>query len=202
MGIFKLQPFHDVSAGERIRRGRQCNARHLRVALVQHRERAVLGAKVVAPLAHAMGLINGKQAKLALLIKKVKLCQKPWRGQPLGRGVQQRDVPSTKALLHAIGGFATQAGIQKSGFDAGFMQRADLVVHERDQWRDHNAQAVPHALTRNGRNLVAQGFATPCGHEHQRIAAVGDVLDHRLLVSAKCGVAENFTQDGQCVVGR
>ena len=58
---FELQPLHDVGARERIGRGRECNARHTAIALVQHRERTIFGPKVVAPLAHAMRFVDRKQ---------------------------------------------------------------------------------------------------------------------------------------------
>ena len=59
--VLQLQPLDDVLAREGIGRGRECNARHLRVALVQQRERPVLGAEVMAPLAYAVGFVDGKQ---------------------------------------------------------------------------------------------------------------------------------------------
>ena len=59
--VLQLQPLDDVFAREGIGRGRERNARHLRVALVQQRERPVLGAEVMPPLAHAMRFVDGEQ---------------------------------------------------------------------------------------------------------------------------------------------
>ena len=109
--VFELQALDDVSAGECISGGGECHARHAGKALVQHGEGAVLGAKVVAPLAHAMRFVNGKQAELALFMQRIELRQKARRGDALGRGIQQRDLAAAQALFDRVGFFATEAGV-------------------------------------------------------------------------------------------
>ena len=121
LGIFQLQTLHDVGPCERICGGGECQARHACVALVQHGEGAVLGAKVVAPLAHAMRFVNGKQAELPLGIERVELRQKAWRGDALWRGVEQGDVAPAQPLFHRIGFFTTQAGVEKRRLYSGFV---------------------------------------------------------------------------------
>ena len=54
---------------------------------------------------------------------------------------------------------------------AGFLERADLVVHQRDQRADDDGDAVPGAVARDRRHLVAQALAAAGGHQHQRVAA-------------------------------
>ncbi|MPM64261.1 hypothetical protein SDC9_111147 [bioreactor metagenome] len=76
------------------------------------------------------------------------------------------------------------------------MQCADLVVHERDQRRDHDRHAMAELLARDGRHLIAQRFAATRGHEHQRIAAVDDMRDDGLLGATELLVAKNGLQNG------
>jgi hypothetical protein len=76
------------------------------------------------------------------------------------------------------------------------MQGAHLVVHERNERRDHQGRAVAGALARNGGHLVAQAFAPASGHEHQGVAAAKYVLDDLGLRAAKGIKAKDFAQDG------
>ena len=78
------------------------------------------------------------------------------------------------------------------------MQRANLVVHQGDQWRDDHGHAQPSLLANQGRNLVAKRFATAGRHQHQGITTRTDVLNDGLLRTAKRGVAEHLVQRAQC----
>src|SRR3989344_5947416 len=95
--ILQLQPLDDVLARERIGRGGERNARYLRVTLVQQRERAVFGAEIVAPLADAVCFVDGEQAQVAAAVQAVEQAQETGRVQPLGRGIQQREVAGLQA---------------------------------------------------------------------------------------------------------
>ena len=75
------------------------------------------------------------------------------------------------------------------------MQRAHLVVHQRNQGRHHNGHPQTRLLAGNGRYLVAQGFAATCGHEYQRIAPLSDVFNNGLLWPAELRVAKYPVQD-------
>jgi hypothetical protein len=72
------------------------------IALVQHRQRAVLGAEVVAPLAHAMRFVDGKQAQVAR-------CWYRLSSRPRKRGVFSRSgaayssvIAGLQAQLHVL----------------------------------------------------------------------------------------------------
>ena len=129
----KPQALDDVGARQRIGGGRERNARHAAVSLVQHRKGAVFGPKVMAPLAHAVGFINRKQRQLALSMQIIKQTQKARRVQALGCGVQQGDVAALQAQLHLLGFVIAERGVQIGGADTGLMQRAHLIVHQRNQ---------------------------------------------------------------------
>jgi len=193
---FQLQPLHDVGARERVGGGGERHAWHAGIALVQHRQRPVFGPKVVPPLAHAMRFINREQAKLAAFMQRVELRQKTRRGDALRRGIQQRDFAAQQALLGLISLFAVQRGIQKRRAHTGLVQRADLVVHQRNQRRHHHGNALPGALTRNRRNLVTQAFAAAGGHQHQRVATGHHMADDVVLRPAKTRVAKNLLKNG------
>ena len=169
--ILQLQALHDVGARQRIGGGREADARHVGEALVQHGQRAVFGAEVVSPLADAMHLVDGEHAQFAAFLQRIELGQKARRGHAFGRRVQERDLAPQHAPLDVRGLLHRQARIEQGRIDPGFEQRADLVVHQRDQRRDDQRHAVPRALARDGWNLKAQRFAAARGHQHQRIAA-------------------------------
>lgn len=63
--VDQIQAFGDLALGRRIGGGGQRHARDMRPAFVQHRELAVFGAEIVAPLRDAMRLVDGKQRDAA-----------------------------------------------------------------------------------------------------------------------------------------
>ena len=75
-------------------------------------------------------------------------------------------------------------------------------MHQRNQRRDDDRDAVPGLLPGDGGDLVAQRFAATRRHQHQRIATRDHVADDGLLRPAKLLVAKDFTQDGAAGVGR
>ena len=129
------------------------------------------------------------------LVQAVEQTQKARRGQPLGRGVQQRDGAGLQAQLHVLRLLPIERGVEKSGIDPGLVQRAHLVVHQRNQGRDHDRHAMPGLLAHDGRHLVAQRFAATRGHEHQRVPTAHDMLDDGLLRPAKLRVAKDIVQN-------
>jgi hypothetical protein len=62
--LVQREPVHDLGAGMRIRGGGQRDARHAREALVQHRKLQVFRPEVVAPLRHAVRLVDREEREL------------------------------------------------------------------------------------------------------------------------------------------
>ncbi len=91
---------------------------------------------------------------------------------------------------HFACGIGIQAGVEECGRYAELLEGVHLILHQRDQRRHHDADAV----AQQGRNLVAQRLAAAGGHQHQRIAPAGHMLDDGLLRAAKGGVAEGVAQ--------
>ena len=133
LGALELQALDDVFAREGVRRGREGHAGHASVAFVQHGERAVFGTEVVAPLAHAMGFVNGEKREQAPFVQGVQPGQEARRRDPLGCRVQQGEAALGQAALHVVGLVGGEAGIEEGGLDARFAQGTHLVVHEGDE---------------------------------------------------------------------
>ena len=172
-------------------------ARHAGPAFVQHRQLTVFGPEIVAPLAHAMCFVDGEQAQGAVRVQRVQQAQKARRAHALGRGVQQRQLACQQLTLDVLRLLPVECGIEESRGHARLVQRAHLVVHQRDQGRNHQRHAQPGALAGYGRNLVTKRLAAARGHQHQRVAAGDGVVDHTLLLAAKGVVAEHLAQDGR-----
>ena len=195
--VFQLEPLDHVLARQRVGGGSQCHARHVWKAFVQQAQRAVFGPEVVAPLAHAMRLVNRKQAEQPALVQRSQQALHARRVDALGRGIQQRQLVAQQLNFECAAFFLCLRGVEKRRRHTGLMQRADLVVHQRDQRRNHDGHAVAGLLARNGRYLVAQRLAAACGHQDQRVAACHSMVDDGFLRAAKAVVAEDLAQNVQ-----
>ena len=107
--------------------------------------------------------------------------------QPLGRDVEQIELAGDQPRLDRGGLAGRQRGIQHRRLDASLDQARDLVAHQRNQRRDHDAAA----LAQQRRQLIAQRFAAAGRHQHQAIAAACDMPDDLFLRAAKAGQAEH-----------
>jgi hypothetical protein len=63
----------------------------------------------------------------------------------------------------------------------------DLIAHERNERRDHNADAG----TTDGGDLVAQGLTSTGRHQNDGVATIDDVLNDRLLLAPDTGQTEH-----------
>jgi hypothetical protein len=182
-----LQPLDDLGPGLRIGSGGQRDARHAGKPLVQHRQLDIFGAEVVPPLRHAVRLVDGEERDPAVLQQ----CEAALGQEPLRRHVNEVELAFLHTALDGRGLGAAQCGIEKRGAHPQLGQRVDLVLHQRDQRRDHDADAV----AEHRRDLVAQRLAPSGWHQHQRIAAARKLLDRFGLVPAERGVAEHVVED-------
>ena len=188
----QLQPLDDLGARLPVGGGGERNARHPGEPLVQHRELDVLRAKIVPPLRHAVRLVDGEQRQRALLEQRQATLGK----QPLGGHVHQVQLATPHRSLDVGGLRRAQRGVEVCRAHAEFGERRHLIVHEGDERRHHHA----HTVAQQRRNLVAQRLAAAGGHQHQRVAAIGDVRYHVGLVTAKRRVAEDGVEEGEGVV--
>ena len=113
------------------------------------------------------------------------------QAEPLGCHVQQPDLTGDGALDGLCVEGAGALGVDEldaAGSDR--RERLDLVLHQRDERRDHERQVVAHQR----RQLIAERLARAGGHHHQRVAAVQRSGHRLLLAGAKAVEAEGRAQ--------
>ena len=140
----------------------------------------------MAPLAHAVRLVDGEQRDLD------RAQQLEGRGhhEPLGGDVQKLEATGPQVAQDRRGLICREGRVQELGGDAVGVQGVDLVFHERNQRRDDDRGAG--AMQR--RDLEAERLAAPRGHEDERVAAGDEVLDDLALVRAERVVAEDAAE--------
>ena len=141
----------------------------------------------MAPLRHAVRLVDGEQRKPGLREQ----AEAALGQQALGRDIQQIELAAPRAALDLRGLRPAQRRIEKRGAHPELGERRDLVLHQRDERRDHH----PDAVAQQRGNLVAERLAAAGRHQDQRVAAAGDVLDDLGLVTAEGRVAEDLFED-------
>ena len=85
-----------------------------------------------------MGFVDGEQRNAATFQQR----EEALGQQALGRNVEQIQVAGQQGAFHALGVFCIQGGIEELGAYAELAQGLDLILHQRDQRRDHDADAV------------------------------------------------------------
>jgi hypothetical protein len=136
-----------------------------------------------------MGLVDGKERD----IEPIHHVAEPWRRHALGRHIKQVQLAAPQLPAHLGGLFGRKRGIKRRRRDPGLAQRLDLVAHQGNQRRDHNAHAMP---AERG-DLVAGRFARARRKQHHRIAAIGDMAHHFFLLTAETLVAKHIAQHRQ-----
>lgn len=185
-GVGHAQALGDLLVRGVGRRGRQRDAGHAGPALPQHGQRQIVRAEVVAPLGDAVRLVDGEDGDLTAGQEGERRVE----AQPLGGQVQHVELTGDELGLHRAALVEVLRGVHEARADAERPQGVDLVLHERDQRGDHDAGPRPD----QGGDLVAEGLATAGGHEHDRVAALDDMLDHGALLAAERLVPEHPVQ--------
>ncbi|MNT07144.1 hypothetical protein D3C72_1418360 [compost metagenome] len=134
-----------------------------------------------------MGLVDGDQAEVDL----GQALQHGAGGQAFGRDVEQVQfagaggAPDGRALLHR------HAGIEAGGGHALLLQGLDLIGHQGDQRRHHQADAG----AQDGRDLIADALAA-AGRQHGHDVAPGQNLGHDMgLQTAEISMAPDPAQN-------
>ncbi len=179
----QVQAFGDFRAGARVRGGGQGDARHLGEFTVQQGKLQIVTAEVVAPLRHAVGLVDGEQRQRRLMQQ----LQGARLNQPFRRHIEQVQLAVANLLLQGLTLLGAERGIQEGGAHPQRIERADLILHQGDQRAHHHA----HAFAHQRRDLVAQGFTAAGGHQHQGVVAVDQVVDDGALLATKVVITED-----------
>ena len=138
-GSLQVELLCDVALDARRGRRRQGHARRVAHRVPRRRQRQVVRAEVVAPLAHAVGLVDGQERRRRLRAQRA---LERGHAEPLGRGVDQRQVAPTQAVEDLALLTGRLGRVDVGGRDAARRQRVDLVLHQRDQRRHHDGHAA------------------------------------------------------------
>ncbi len=166
----------------------------VRASSVRIAERAQRGAEaavgrpeVVAPLRDAVRLVHHEEVDRALL----ELVEKVAVGELLGRGEDELGLaaPDARERLAplALGEHAVDGG----GLQPALAELVGLVLHERDERRDHDRGALH---VQRGQ-LVAQRLAGAGRHDGERVAASEHALDHFALTRPQAPQPEPAAQE-------
>ncbi len=185
--VLQLQARDDLAPRGGVGRGRERDARYAGVTFSEHRELQVFGAEVVPPLRDAMRLVDGEQREL----HGIEQPEAALGDETFGCHVEQVELPRLRAALDGLRLAPLQRRVEEGGAHTRLLQRRHLILHQRDQRRNHHA----HTLAQQRGHLIAQRLAAARGHEHQRIAAIGEVRDDVGLRTAKGGVAEDVVEN-------
>ena len=185
--IGEAEPLDDIVPGGGVGGSGQRYARHAGIVGGDRGELAILGAKIVAPLADAVRLVDGDERDIDTLHHRLEAGKhKALRGD-----IEQVELAGLEVAEGAGGLFRRDRGVERRGVDASLSQRLDLVAHQRDERRDDDADA----LAGEGRDLEAHRLAGAGGEQHHRVATAGDVADNILLLAAETLVTEDGAQD-------
>ena len=108
-----------------------------------HGQADIFRAEIVPPLRHAMRLVDRKQRDLGLA-EQGKAAR---RQQSFRRDIEQVEIAGQQPPLDFGGLVERQRRVQHRRVDAGLEQPRDLVAHQRDQRRDHDAAAFAQQAT-------------------------------------------------------
>ena len=167
--------------------GRIGGMRNRFTAGFEHGELQVLLAEIVPPLRDAVRLVDRKQRDVEIIEQR----EAAFGHQALRREVQQVEFAGACTALDRLCLRPGECRVQEFGAHARFLQRRDLILHQRNQRRDDDA----HARAQQRGHLVAERLAATGRHQHQRIAAGGDVCDDLRLIGAEISVAEDVAED-------
>ncbi|MGC0330184.1 hypothetical protein RKD23_003174 [Streptomyces sp. SAI-170] len=129
-------------------RRRERDARHVRPALTEQGQGEIVGAEVVAPLGHAVCLVDREDRDLAA----GEQVEGGVQAQPLRRQVEQVQLARQELGLHRPALVEVLRGVHEAGPHAQRTQCVHLVLHQRDQRGDDDTCAG----SDQGGDLVAQ----------------------------------------------
>lgn len=184
------QPGDDVGAGGRVGGGGQRDGWRCTEFAPHLAQRQVFRAEVMAPLRHAMGLVDGQQADTVFFQHR----HGAVAHQPLRRHIQQPQRTVAQAPVDAGAVLLRHRGVERRGIDAVALQGPHLVAHQRDQRRDDDGQPAG----QDRRQLVAQRLAAAGRHHRQHIGTAEQRLHDLRLPGAETLETENRMQGGFC----
>ena len=207
-GIAESELFDDVVAHAWRGRGRECVDGDIGKRGAQGAQQAVLGPEVVAPVADAVRFVDGDEPDAPaheLTLEALAVLAH----QPLGRHVEQPEPRLAQPVHRRLPLRRGHRAVEPRRGDAAGDEAIDLVLHQRNQRRHDQRDAVP-AVIEQGRRLEAQRLAAARGQDQQAVAAIDHGLDRLALERAELVEAPVLLQDvierhrvhGPAMIGR
>ena len=138
--ILQRQALADFMSGLGIGGGGQRNTRNVGKAIVQDRQAEIFRTEIMTPLRDAMRFVDRKERD-ATGRKQLKAAIGE---EPLGRHIEQINLACPHRSLDPAGLIETECGVEVFGAHAVFAQGVDLILHQSDQRRNHDAHAGAH----------------------------------------------------------
>ena len=127
--------------------------------------------------------------------------QKTAKHQAFRRDIKEAVLILVQAAQPAAPFVSGKSRVQKRRGDAAGLQRVNLVLHQRDQWRDHDSEARMHQR----RQLEAQRLAATGGQNRKHVLSGQCVADDLFLQRPETFVSEVLLEDRKqlrLIVGR
>ena len=189
-GGCEVEFVEDIVARALIGGRRDSDARHAWEQLLQPAKGPVVGAEIMAPLADAVGFINGDERD----IETGQHISKP-AAQRLRRDIEHVHLASAGGFERRLLVSRRHGGIEPLGAHAKCLERIDLVGHERNEGRDDQPRTSPE----NGRNLVTERLAASSRQDSKDIAPLQHIADDIGLQAAKRIISIDTFQKGEGV---
>ena len=138
--LAQMQPLDDLLPGAQIGGGGERHPRNGREPLGERRQGQILGAEIVAPFAHAMGLVDGEQRQPHAPDH---LVEEARHHQPFRRHVQEIEGAGRDGAGDAVDFALRSPPNSRPPRDAALAERLDLILHQGDQRRHHDGDAGP-----------------------------------------------------------
>lgn len=185
-GARNAELLHDLPGHFAVRRGRE--RQHHRMVQRAHRrtQLEVGGPEVVPPLRNAMRLVDHEQGGRVPLEQREEIGV----GQALRRAEDHARRTVGDGRLRVVDLLCGALAVELHGAHARRVQLLALVLHERDQGRDHHR--LPRREHRG--HLVAQRFSGARGHDGERRFAADHAIDHAALPGPQPPMAEHLVQ--------
>ncbi len=161
LGAVDFERGEDVVLHERRRRGREGDGRRVAHVVAGAGDLEVVGAEVVAPLADAVRLVHGEERDASLGER----AEERLVAEPLGRDVDEPNRPAPQRVEPGPLLLDRHRRVEGDGRNPPPRQRIHLILHQRDERRDHHRHTVEQAR----RELVDERLPRPGRHHDERI---------------------------------
>ena len=184
------EPVVDLAPRDRVGGRGERDARHPREVLSDIGDAEVFRSEVVAPLRHAVRLVDREECDAGAVGRVVEKREERRHQQPLRCDIEQVETSGHQLAAEGGGLLGARRGVPERRRHTEQVQRLDLVVHERDERRHHDADTGTHQR----RQLIAQRLAATGRHEHDGVGPRDRTVDDRLLRPAERGEPEHLPQ--------